>query len=188
MTCKKIFSILSLRNIKIYLRETSKDPFQTRYGSLITSAMMYLSHMMYRITWVYIAVAANMIYTRGLNFSRSPSRCADITSIFFPFWFSMAVHTSGGCARRWRLLFRGLEHARPRTKSCSNDARDVRQVRETLKSRFAESLVEQPDVAFPREKLYLRIKTFFFLWISGRWALLLSQAVSCRQTFFRRIF
>jgi len=39
---------------------------------------------------------------------------------------------------------------------------NVRHVRATLKSRFAESQVGQPDVAFPRGKLYLRIKAFFF--------------------------
>lgn len=100
-----------------------------------------------------------------LNFSRSPSRCTDITSVSFPFiWFSMAVHTSGGCARRvaaiiprpWTREAPVLVYAR----SCSNGA-NVRHVRATLKSRFAESQVGQPDVAFPRGKLYSRIKAFF---------------------------
>lgn len=92
----KIFSILSSRNIEIHSETQSGTVFFTRYRSLITSAVV---HTMYRITGLHIYIAVNAVYACGLNFSRSPSRCADIIC-FFPFHliFNGRAHIRGLCA------------------------------------------------------------------------------------------
>lgn len=84
------------------------------------------------------------VCVRDLNFSRSPSRCAD-TVRFFPFHliFNGRAYIRGLCGGV--VLFRGLEHARPAVyvMTCSTGTRTRVRIRATLKSRFAESQVGQ---------------------------------------------
>lgn len=103
-----------------------------------------------------------------MNFSRSPSRCADTTSVFFPFHliFNGRAYIRGLCATGGgyysaALNTRGSVLVRFTLRVAATARANVRHVRATLKSRFAESQVGQPDVAFPRGKLYSRIKAFF---------------------------
>lgn len=124
---------------------------------------------MYRITGLHIY----NIY-RGerdvcvrLEFFPQPLKMCRYHVCFFPFHliFNGRAHIRGLCATGGgyysaALNTRGFVLVRF-TLEVVATVRANRHVRATLKSRFAESQVGQPDVAFPRGKLYLRIKAFF---------------------------
>lgn len=163
---RKYFPFFPFAISKLTVKRNRGQPFFTRYGSLITSALVHT------IYWITRACIYRSRGERGVcvrfEFFPQPLKMCRYHVCFFPFHliFNSRAYIRGLCATGGSyysaaLNTRGLVLVWFMLGVAATACANVCHVRATLKSRFAESQVGQPDVAFPRGKLYSRIKVFF---------------------------
>lgn len=177
----KIFSVLSLRNIEIHGEVQSGTAFfhsirefdyeRTGAYDILNNEGVYISQSRQtrcmRVAWIFPAAPQDV---------QIPRLFLSLSSDFqWP-----CIHP-GAVRDGQQLLFRGLEHARPRprmvyVRSCSNGARECSPRSCNIKISFRWIAGGTAGRCFSTGEIILAYKSIF-LWISGRWALLFSQPV-----------